>query len=719
MHRFTAFLLAALLLSGLCVPAMAAAESADARLARVTQAVKDTLDLDTEAYTDFYGDVYEQELGTVWTLRWSGNGSSLSIEALEDGTILNYWRSDSDAESYFYGYDLPTLPKADAAAARAAAGAFLVRVLDGRTESVELGEPASAGQLSSSVSRFSGRILLNGLSSPLNYSITVRGSDNAVISFYRDALANSFLGNIPSAKPAVTKDAAAQTLKDTLKLELVYVVSEDNETQAVLRYVPKDYSEQYVDAQTGKLVTPDGDAILYGGATPAATEEAAMDAGGSFNRALTQAELTGIEKMEGVLDSEALDKLIRAERAYLLGSYALSTANYRLIKEKDTENVLCTLRYTAPEDAEGYTSTRTFTVDARSGKVQALYSFGRWDKTLTSKVTASAAQNTAEAFLRRFTERAGEFARYGSEDNTADGAPFYSFTFARKVNGCFFPANACTIQIDRMTGAVAGVSYTYDDSIKFDSTDGLVSEAAALDAWMATYNVTLAYRSMPKELSKSVAAEARLIDLGYKSFRTLLLSYGLEREGYIPGVDAKTGKPVEIKQTANEIAYTDVANHWAAKEIGTLVQYGVGYAAEAFRPNKALTQWELVALLVSTRGLRLDPDNATAEEKDNAYETAYRMGALKRAERSDDAAMNRGGVVRMLLCSAGYGSVAKLSGIFTCSYRDRASIPAADLGYAALAQGFGIVRNERYEAAKQITRAEAAVMLCRLMEREA
>ena len=256
MHRIIAFMLSAVLAAGLCLPAMAAEESADARLARVTQAVKDTLDLDTEAYTDFYGDVYEQELGKTWTLRWSNVSANLNIEALEDGTVVGYWRSDGDAGRYFYGSGLPTLPKADVPAAKAAAEAFLKKVLDGKTESVELGEPFSAGQLNATECRFSGRILLNGLPSPLNYTIYVRGSDNAVTSFHRDAPANSFLGNVPSAKPAVTKDAAAKTLKDTLKLELIYVLDEDGENHAVLRYAPKDYKEQYVDAQTGKLTWP-------------------------------------------------------------------------------------------------------------------------------------------------------------------------------------------------------------------------------------------------------------------------------------------------------------------------------------------------------------------------------------------------------------------------------------------------------------------------------
>ena len=721
MHRFLAFFLSALLLSGLCLPAMAAAETVDTRLAKVTQTVKDTLDLDTEAYTDFHGDVYEQELGMVWTLNWSGDGSSLRVEALEDGTIVSYWRNYSDGERYYYGPGLPVLPKADDAAARTAAEAFLKLVLDGKTESVKLDEPASAGQLNSGSTRFSGQILLNGLPSPLNYSIAVRGSDNTVTSFYRDALANSFLGNIPSSKPAVTKDAAAATLRDTLKLELVYVRDENDETKAVLRYVPKGSSTQYVDAQTGELVTPEGDIGLYGfnDAAPAAAESA-MDAGsGASKRALTQVELTGIEKLEGVLSSEELDKLIRTEGAYQLDGLTLSRAGYRLIKEKETERVLCTVQYASPEDENGYITNRSFTVDARSGKVESLYSYGLpWDKDIASKVTLSAAQTAAEAFLKRFTEHAGEFALYETTDNTADGAPGYSFAFARKVNGYFFPANQCVIEIDRVSGAVMGVRCDYSEDVRFDSAEGLVSADAALDAWAGTYDVVLAYRSMPRELNSADAVEAKLITLGYRSFRTLLLTYGLERESYIPGIDAKTGKSVELPQSSGKVTYSDVASHWAAKEIETLAQYGIGYAAEAFRPNKALTQWDLVALLASGNGYLIDVDNATAEERDNAYETAYRMGALTRAERSDDALLTRGAAVKMLLNSAGFGPVARLSGIFTCSYRDRASIPAADLGYAALAQGFGVVTNRDYNASGDLSRAVAAVMLYRLMQRE-
>ena len=717
MNRLIAFSLAALLLAGLCVPAMAAAESADERLARVTQAVKDTLGLDTEAYADFHGDVYEQELGTVWSLDWSGDDVSLSVQALEDGTVVSYRRSDGDdAELWLRGGSLPTLPRVDAAAAKTAAEAFLARVLDAKSESVKLDEPVSAGTLNSSVCRFSGVILINGLPSPLSYSIAVRGGDNAVTSFHRDALATSFLGSVPSATPAVTKDAAAATLKGTLRLELIYVSDEADGTKAVLRYVPKDYAERYVDAQTGALVSPADELFAGGGssndaAAPSFAEEKAMD------RGLTQAERAGVEKLSGVLDSEALDRAVRAESAYKLDGFTLSSANYRLVKDGETETVLCALRYAKPEDEDGFSDNRSFTVDARTGAVQSLYSYGRWDKNVKSAVSAAEAQKTAEAFLARFTSHAGEFALYASSDDTANGAPSYGFTFARRVNGYFFPENVCTLQIDRVSGAVTGVGYAYDDDQSFDAAEGLVSETAALDAWMATYDVTLAYRAKEKALDKAVAAEAKLIDMGYTRFRTLLLTYALEREDYVSGIDAKTGKPVVSPRYDDTLSYNDVSGHWAAREIDALSRCGVGYAGESFRPDKALTQWELVALLASTQGMRFDPENASSDERNSAYAAAYRMGALDRGERDDGAAVKRGALVRCLLRAAGYGSVLRLEGVFTCSYADRAAIPASELGCAALAQGFGLVTNERYDANAGATRAVAAVMLVRLMER--
>lgn len=717
MKRWISSLLILSLLAALALPAMAAAqEGADARLVRVTQAVKNTLGLDTEQYTDFRGDVMEQELGVVWSLYWSGDGTSLNVEALEDGTVLSYWRNDN-SDSYSYSQRLSVFPKVDPQKARAAAQDFLTRVLDPATESVELEDPSN--RLGSVNCQFYGYILLNGLPSPLSYSVTVRGSDNQVTAFNRDALETSFLGNIPSPTPAVTRDAAGSALKGTLSLELIYVTDEEHEGRAVLRYVPRDQRTLYVDAQTGALVSADGDMAGYAGGNSASSSPAATEDAGEIEyvKRLTQAELSGAEKLEGVLPREELDQKVRAEAVYQLDKLTLSQASYRLVKEgrDEKEVVLCTLRYTS-EDEDVY--SRTVTVDARTGQVRSLHGYGRWDENRTPSVSADQARDIARSFLGRFTGHAGTLELYETEDRTGDGAPGYDFTFARKVNGYFFPQNVCSIQVDCETGAVCGVSLAYDEDVSFDAASGLVSPDAALDAWMDTYEVALAYRRHARDLDAGDPVEARLIEMGLTRFFDLFLSYGLERESYCPGVDAKTGKPVERSAENGDLSYGDLSGSWAANEIRKLADFGVGYAGGVFRPGKALTQWDAVCLLASTRGLRLDPDTATEEERNSAYETAYRMGALPRQARNDSAALTRGALVRLLLDSAGYGPVAALNGVFQVRYRDSDAIPAGEIGYAALARGLGLVGQADYAAGAAADRATAAAMLCRLMERD-
>ena len=71
----------------------------------------------------------------------------------------------------------------------------------------------------------------------------------------------------------------------------------------------------------------------------------------------------------------------------------------------------------------------------------------------------------------------------------------------------------------------------------------------------------------------------------------------------------------------------------------------------------------------------------------------------------------------MLLDCAGYSAAANLQGIFTCSLADREEIPPELLGYAALAQGLGVV-NGSFQGDRAATRAEAAVMLYNLMRRQ-
>ena len=229
-----------------------------------------------------------------------------------------------------------------------------------------------------------------------------------------------------------------------------------------------------------------------------------------------------------------------------------------------------------------------------------------------------------------------------------------------------------------------------------------MDQQAALDAWFATYTTQLGYLAVPTG----------------EDTVSLVLAYCLDREENWTGLDAKTGQPVSNRTEEPVITYDDLEGNWAQTQVEALADYGIGYYGGSFQPDKQLTQLDLVALLASTQGYRYLPGEEDAA--DNLYRYAYDMGLLTAAQRDDDALMTRGDTVKMLLDSAGYGEVAALEGIFRCAYADEADIPAAYYGYAALAQGMGIVGGDGagcFAAQRIATRLEAAVMLYNFMNR--
>lgn len=721
MKRLLSLALAASLMAALALPAAAAEDDTQARLTRVTQAVKTALDLDTDQYEEFSGDCYE-ELVPVWTLQWSGHkdGQNLTVEALEDGTVIQYQLNGAAAVPVSRGGDFPVFPAAEEREnARRTAEDFLKKVLD-PMESAELETPLGNEQLGGSGCRFSGRLLLNGLPSPLNYSVRVQ--DGRVTSFWRDARQTTFLGSVPGSEAAATQSQAAAALKGKLGLKLEYVWDEDG--AVVLRYVPEtDLHTFYADAADGSLLDltelqkkMNGRgryALTAGGmAEDSAEAPAAMENGAV--KSLSAAELAGAEKLRGVRTAAQLDTALRAVSGFGLGGYALASSSYNLEKEDGEETVLCTLRYR--REAEDETYSRTVTVDARTGEVRRVYSYAPWGQ--DPRLTADQAREKALAFLKSFApDRAEALELYSSDDQTADGSPSYSFTFARKVNGYFFPANTYSVDIDAADGSVFRFYRTWDEDVTFPAPEGLISEAAALDAWMNTYDVALAYRLVPQKLDGTDPLQAKAVRQGMEYFYVLRLTYALEREETCLGVDAKSGRAVfQADRTQKDIRYSDLSGSAYQADIEKLALYGVGYDGGVFRPGKTLTQWDLLCLLASFRFWRMNPETASKEDRDSVYSDAYARGLLTPAERSDDAPVTRAGLAKLLLDDAGYGPAARLSGIYAVTYTDRDSIPAAGLGYAAMAQALGMAKGT-YHGTRTASRGEAAFMLCRLLER--
>lgn len=707
-------------------PAAEPVPAADARLTAVTAKVKTALGLDTSGYENFYGELDEDILAPTWRLEWSGKEGDLNVSAAEDGKVLRYY-ADAAAPVSNSGF-APTFPAGNRAQAKAAAEAFVKKLL-GAGETVSL-EDAGSDRLGMTSYRFRGEIKLNGLSAGLTCSVSVSCADNRVTSFSRDDLNGAVMGGVPAAQAKADKTAAGQSLRGTLKLRLEYELAEQDGKRAVLRYLPEDTDQFYVDAAGGELVNlteiyrkvdEDGGGVFDTAATSGAgaAEPAAVAEDSANKLELTGAEQAGAAKLEGVLGREALDQKARAISALGLGSYTLSTANYLVSRDEDGK-VFATLRY--GRQVAGDSWRRTVTLDAKTGALESVSS-SAWtgaEDSPARTVTAEQARAAAEAFLRaQAGEAFGKSELYDSEDAFEnDYRVSHSFTWSQKANGYFFPGNSLRAGVDSTDGSISEYRREFDESVTFDSPAGILSMEQALDKWLATYDVTLRYMQVPAAVDYSQPDYAPLAEFGIRYLHRLVLGYDLEREEHISGIDAKTGAPVKAGWAASEdgLSYSDISGHWAASKIEELARYGVGYMGGKFQPNARLTQLDLVALLLSADGYLYQPDEAGAA--DALYRRAYERGILKSGERADEAPMNRLATVRLTLNAMGYGPVAKLQGVYRTDFTDDASIPADGYGYAALARGLGMVTNPAFSPDAPATRAQAAVMLYNLLAKQ-
>lgn len=714
---------AALFLSlGLSLAAPALAEEvADARLAAVATKVIATLSV-PEDYTTFHGEPSETPLGTQWELNWEGEDKSLSVSATGEGKVLslNYWEAQTTPDEDKVGPAFPNLTRAQA---KERAQALLDLVLTEGEEAV-FDEDRSGDSLNVSSYSFHGAIRLNGLPSPLDFNLRVRSQDGVVTGFWRDDVSR-YAGTLPAPATVTRLEKAGQQLKTTFRFKLEYVLPEQQEGEekvAVLRYLPQSTHEFYVDAATGELIDltelreklrrTDRNMALGDMAMDAEAPEAEASVKATA-RELTEAELAGVAKLEGVLTQEELDKAVRAWKQLSLDKFELAGSDLSV----DREGEKVTARLTYARNTENGIARRYATLDGRTGALEGLWGYEPYDKA-EPKVDQKAAQRSAEAFLKAlWPDQFTKCELYDSyETDVLSGA--HSFTYAQQVNGYFFPANSLTVRISARDGSVMGFDRSFDDAVTFDDPKGIVTEAAAVDAWLATYPVELAYLQVPVALDLLGEEVLPLRNAGYSYYEALKPGYALgDRDRWYYGVDAKSGQAVGREDSEEQVmTYDDLSGHWAAQALTELAQYNVGWYGGKALPDQALTQKDYVAFLASAEGYTFYPENGDVEF---LYAYAYRRGILTPEERDDDAVLTRAQAVKLLLDSLGYGRVARIPNIFRCDFADAETIPAADMGYAALAQGLGVAGGDsegNYAAARPATRCEGAVMLWQYMK---
>lgn len=730
MKKIVSLVLALVLACSLAVSAYAAEPDMDQRLQAVTLKAKQTLGIGDE-YSSFTGSLTESSPTPQWSLYWSNDDESLQVRITETGKVLQYYSYQNGGTYSSQGGSLAKFPSMSLAQAQSIADTFLGKVLDTGVESARL--TANGNQLSLYKTNyfFQGALLVHGLTTPVSLSLTVDTDTQSVVSFNRSDNGQDY-STLPVPGGAISAADASKTLFGSVSMELNYAFRQDGGTDdsiAYPQYTPVSDGTKAVDALTGKLIdiTPSYPPypLRYNSET---TKSIADVAGG-----LTEVELTTASELKGVLSNAALEADARGISGLgLTSAYHLDSVNYYAEQNgNDTSRIVANLNFTvsaaaasAGSDAAAASSKiilsgsyKSVTLDAKQGTLLSVSSYRGYD---SSKPAVNYTRNQAETIARNFVSRleaaklsAAVLAAVDSTDTDAQNTE-QLFTFNRTVNDIPFPQNSITVSVDTETGYIADYAVSWDDGIQFASAANLISAEQAAELYTKAVGAVLAYASVPdtKDSTTSQNDELRL-------------AYVFSPESTVWGVDADSGKLLKSAAADTEIlSYSDLSGSYASAAVTKLAKYGIGYSGGTFLPGKALTQEDLLTLLVAAGGnpvvYPLAADQTAQQEEDDLYQQAYSMGILTKAERQPTKLISRAELVKLIINGAGYGKLAKLSGIYSLQFKDASSVPSDLYGYVAIARGLGIISGNaagNFQPKRTATRAEAALMLCNYMSK--
>lgn len=723
MKRLFSLLLALGLCMSLAAPAAAMTPPAapmEQDLAEVTALVKDTLRVDQD-YTEFYGDFYE-DLAPRWSLNWSDEARSLSVTCDEEGKVLDaYAYTDTDSGDRFYGFD-PAFPALSEAEARAMAEELLARLM-GAQESARIDRTAATTGEDANY-RFYGTILLNGLESPLTF--TIRMDKNGLRSYSRSDSYTPYVGGLPAGNTDVTEADASAALNDTIALELYYVYDEGT-GEARLQYMPVG-ARTVVDGVTGEAV--DMEALYAGflahdGVGYAMTEAAAAEAPMALGRGdndLSPMELESIGNYADAMTQEEVDALLRSMT--LLGiteEFALQRCSYSM----DSENgdITVSLRYTAEmtEDnlygfskkqyneqkswGDTLTIYKYITADAKTGRLLSLSTgYPLWEK---DEPYNTDAPSVAEEFMSLCAVEMYPSVELCTLSGYEQGE---SLTYARVEKGYFYPENYISLEVNSATGTVDSYHFSWDEDVTFADPAGIVTAEEAAAAYADALTVTLGYVAWPEEVRRDDPELLRYIDYGYTWVESLRLGWYFGGTDEVASIDAHTGEPVGNTDGEDGVfLYSDIEDLPEKASVEALAQAGIGFAGGLFEGEKELTQGEAVFLLLQAAGY----DPADWDEETLRNEAVY-QGFITGESWDGATSVSRMEFLKMMVGASRYGDAAALAGIWDTSFND---VDDEDEGYAAIAEALGLAEGKKLRPHEACTRAMAAEFLCAFMTR--
>ncbi len=555
-------------------------------------------------------------------------------------------------------------------------------------------------------------------------NISVSGDTGQVLRF--DLRWDDIKG-FPPAAGRISLAQAEQIFRTEAGPELSYFRSRTpggKETTLKLVYrLPGQQNRVVIDALSGKVLSREDEFYAYdlgsGAMEKMANNQAAIP--------LSPAEESAVEEAKSLLSKERALDLARSA-VKVPGEYVLNNSSLEqdyLYKDKKTWH----FNWESGSGAER--KAMDVAVDAATGELvsfntnsyRTMYDYLKEPEV---KFSEEAALKIAGDYLRkvqpaRWNEvvlknirpEFGPLIDPGGEQQPRA----YTFNWVRLAKDIPFPDNGFYLVVDSATGEITSYRMTWWD-VRFPDPQGVVSREDVAEKFLKEAPLTAAYlRLWIGDMYSKIREEGQV----HLVYHTASHNFAM--------LDALTGQLLDydgnvVLPSVKNQDFEDLDSHPAREAVELLAQTGIVAAGGKYRPDDAVTQAELITMLVKSSGQYPVPEfRTTAAGKDpwyqQYYEAAVRLGIIQAGETPDpDLPVIREVLARLTIHAMGFYQVARLSDIYKLDFQDAGDITDYLRGHAALAVGLGLIEpvDGKFEPKAVVTRGEAAETLVKLLK---
>jgi|GEM_PF-5107017 len=351
----------------------------------------------------------------------------------------------------------------------------------------------------------------------------------------------------------------------------------------------------------------------------------------------------------------------------------------------------------------------------------------------TARLTREQAREQAVAFVKKHHK--GELGQLFEINQTKEETDtrIYRFVWERRIDGIKVEGDRVMVMIAADTGRLIEYEALISPAENLPAAEQLVSAEAARSKYLEGASAVLQYAPVwQRETSKPVqTAQAMLV---YRLQVAWNEPFYLDaRTGEM--INHLTGKPASRRTETPVEKPRDLANHPAQKELDFLLQAHVLKPEDGLvKPEQVLTRGEFVDWLIRLQMGEVDHDYREAGRDEIAQpsftdvgtqhpyavpiEMAVKAHWLEKGGKFEpDRTLTREEAAYFLVNALGYGRLANHHTLYALPYQDAGSITYK--GHVAIATELGLfAKNQTFHPKSQVTRADAAVLLYRYMEKK-